>query len=230
MMTDRCSINEAYSRIVYDCYPRSEALKRVRCSEYLSEYLKKKRIVSGMPKQYVVKDYFLKWLPYAVCVNDENLIECFYHAAEEYLRITAFLSGDLEYKNLDFLENSVRYESERLMHLKISIMKLTNSFIISKVPYIIELEKYKQKKAGDTCRDKHDSGGFIVQGHFSGNSVVLKKMKGGDYYIRLYFNSDVMNLVRDNDVLDINIIKNTESGKWKLDDINGCFLRSSVLI
>ena len=228
MMTDICCLSDAYIRIVYDCYSECEADKRIRCSEYFIEYLKKKKIIFVNPKDYIIKDFFFRCLPYGVCVKDESIVEYFYPAAEEYLRIMWMLKGNLEYKNSGFYDERIRLESERLMHLKINIMKLANSFIISKFPCIIELDKYKQKKAGDTCRDEHDSGGFIVQGVFSGNSVVLKKLSGRKYYIRLYFNSDIMKLIHENDVLDINIVKNTESGKWKLDDINGCFLRSSL--
>ena len=108
------------------------------------------------------------------------------------------------------------------MLLKRNIMEYNNSFIISKMPCIIDLEKYRAKKENIEKSDEHDRGRFKVESIFSGNSVVLSELNG-EYYIRLFFNKDIMDLIDEKDIFDISIVRNEKSGKWVLDEINGCY-------
>ena len=42
------------------------------------------------------------------------------------------------------------------------------------------------------------------------------------YYIRLFFDDEITELIREGDLFDISIVKKGIE-KWKLDDINACY-------
>ena len=216
MTVNYCGLSEAYKKIVTECYPSIEAHIKIRCSEYLDEYFRRRRIIPELADEHFFSDYFLKWLPYKVCLEDTDVIDSFYSSAEEYIRLTDMINGTSAHKRFLLVDSKVKYETARLMMLKRNIVEYNNSFIISKMPWIIDFDKYKTKKKASAEDDEHDNG------RFSGNSVVLKKINGG-YFIRLFFSKDIMDLIDEKDIFDISIIKSKKNGKWVLDEINGCY-------
>ena len=222
MTVNYCGLSEAYKKIVTECYPSIEAHIKIRCSEYLDEYFRRRRIIPELADEHFFSDYFLKWLPYKVCLEDTDVIDSFYSSAEEYIRLTDMINGTSAHKRFLLVDSKVKYETARLMMLKRNIVEYNNSFIISKMPWIIDFDKYKTKKKASAEDDEHDNGRFKVESFFSGNSVVLKKINGG-YCIRLFFSKDIMDLIDEKDSFDISIIKSKKNGKWVLDEINGCY-------
>ena len=222
MTVNYCGLSEAYKKIVTECYPSIEAHIKIRCSEYLDEYFRRRRIIPELADEHFFSDYFLKWLPYKVCLEDTDVIDSFYSSAEEYIRLTDMIDGTSAHKRFLLVDSKVKYETARLMMLKRNIVEYNNSFIISKMPWIIDFDKYKTKKKASAEDDEHDNGRFKVESFFSGNSVVLKKINGG-YFIRLFFSKDIMDLIDEKDIFDISIIKSKKNGKWVLDEINGCY-------
>ena len=222
MTVNYCGLSEAYKKIVTECYPSIEAHIKIRCSEYLDEYFRRRRIIPELADEHFFSDYFLKWLPYKVCLEDTDVIDSFYSSAEEYIRLTDMINGTSAHKRFLLVDSKVKYETARLMMLKRNIVEYNNSFIISKMPWIIDFDKYKTKKKASAEDDEHDNGRFKVESFFSGNSVVLKKINGG-YFIRLFFSKDIMDLIDEKDIFDISIIKSNKNGKWVLDEINGCY-------
>ena len=222
MTVNYCGPSEAYKKIVTECYPSIEAHIKIRCSEYLDEYFRRRRIIPELADEHFFSDYFLKWLPYKVCLEDTDVIDSFYSSAEEYIRLTDMINGTSAHKRFLLVDSKVKYETARLMMLKRNIVEYNNSFIISKMPWIIDFDKYKTKKKASAEDDEHDNGRFKVESFFSGNSVVLKKINGG-YFIRLFFSKDIMDLIDEKDIFDISIIKSKKNGKWVLDEINGCY-------
>ncbi len=222
MTVNYCGLSEAYKKIVTECYPSIEAHIKIRCSEYLDEYFRRRRIIPELADEHFFSDYFLKWLPYKVCLEDTDVIDSFYSSAEEYIRLTDMINGTSAHKRFLLVDSKVKYETARLMMLKRNIVEYNNSFIISKMPWIIDFDKYKTKKKASAEDDEHDNGRFKVESFFSGNSVVLKKINGG-YFIRLFFSKDIMDLIAEKDIFDISIIKSKKNGKWVLDEINGCY-------
>lgn len=222
MTVNYCGLSEAYKKIVIECYPSIEAHIKIRCSEYLDEYFRRRRIIPELADEHFFSDYFLKWLPYKVCLEDTDVIDSFYSSAEEYIRLTDMINGTSAHKRFLLVDSKVKYETARLMMLKRNIVEYNNSFIISKMPWIIDFDKYKTKKKASAEDDEHDNGRFKVESFFSGNSVVLKKINGG-YFIRLFFSKDIMDLIDEKDIFDISIIKSKKNGKWVLDEINGCY-------
>ena len=217
-----CGLSEAYKKIVTECYPSIEAHIKIRCSEYLDEYFRRRRIIPELADEHFFSDYFLKWLPYKVCLEDTDVIDSFYSSAEEYIRLTDMINGTSAHKRFLLVDSKVKYETARLMMLKRNIVEYNNSFIISKMPWIIDFDKYKTKKKASAEDDEHDNGRFKVESFFSGNSVVLKKINGG-YFIRLFFSKEIMDLIDEKENFDISIIKSKKNGKWVLDEINGCY-------
>ena len=222
MTVNYCGLYEAYKKIVTECYPSIEAHIKIRCSEYLDEYFRRRRIIPELADEHFFSDYFLKWLPYKVYLEDTDVIDSFYSSAEEYIRLTDMINGTSAHKRFLLVDSKVKYETARLMMLKRNIVEYNNSFIISKMPWIIDFDKYKTKKKASAEDDEHDNGRFKVESFFSGNSVVLKKINGG-YFIRLFFSKDIMDLIDEKDIFDISIIKSKKNGKWVLDEINGCY-------
>lgn len=222
MTVNYCGLSEAYKKIVTECYPSIEAHIKIRCSEYLDEYFRRRRIIPELADEHFFSDYFLKWLPYKVCLEDTDVIDSFYSSAEEYIRLTDMINGTSAHKRFLLVDSKVKYETARLMMLKRNIVEYNNSFIISKMPWIIDFDKYKTKKKASAEDDEHDNGRFKVESFFSGNSVVLKKINRG-YFIRLFFSKDIMDLIDEKDIFDISIIKSKKNGKWVLDEINGCY-------
>ena len=222
MTVNYCGLSEAYKKIVTECYPSIEAHIKIRCSEYLDEYFRRRRIIPELADEHFFSDYFLKWLPYKVCLEDTDVIDSFYSSAEEYIRLTDMINGTSAHKRFLLVDSKVKYETARLMMLKRNIVEYNNSFIISKMPWIIDFDKYKTKKKASAEDDEHDNGRFKVESFFFGNSVVLKKINGG-YFIRLFFSKDIMDLIDEKDIFDISIIKSKKNGKWVLDEINGCY-------
>ena len=222
MTVNYCGLSEAYKKIVTECYPSIEAHIKIRCSEYLDEYFRRRRIIPELADEHFFSDYFLKWLPYKVGLEDTDVIDSFYSSAEEYIRLTDMINGTSAHKRFLLVDSKVKYETARLMMLKRNIVEYNNSFIISKMPWIIDFDKYKTKKKASAEDDEHDNGRFKVESFFSGNSVVLKKINGG-YFIRLFFSKDIMDLIDEKDIFDISIIKSKKNGKWVLDEINGCY-------
>ena len=222
MTVNYCGLSEAYKKIVTECYPSIEAHIKIRCSQYLDEYFRRRRIIPELADEHFFSDYFLKWLPYKVCLEDTDVIDSFYSSAEEYIRLTDMINGTSAHKRFLLVDSKVKYETARLMMLKRNIVEYNNSFIISKMPWIIDFDKYKTKKKASAEDDEHDNGRFKVESFFSGNSVVLKKINGG-YFIRLFFSKDIMDLIDEKDIFDISIIKSKKNGKWVLDEINGCY-------
>ena len=221
MIANYCELSEAYNKIVSECYSPGEAFIKIRCGEYLNEYCRRKRKNIGLADEHFFIDYFTKWLAYKVCMEDKSVIEAFYPSADEYVRLTDMLNGTSVYSRFKLLDPKIKYESVRLMLLKRSIMEFNNSFIISKMPCIIDLDKYRQKMTQKDCEYERDSGRFKVESVFSKNSVVMSKINGCEYFIRLFFNPEVIELVEENDIFDISVVK--DGGRWKLDDINGCY-------
>ena len=222
MTVNYCGLSKAYKKIVTECYPSIEAHIKIRCSEYLDEYFRRRRIIPELADEHFFSDYFLKWLPYKVCLEDTDVIDSFYSSAEEYIRLTDMINGTSAHKRFLLVDSKVKYETARLMMLKRNIVEYNNSFIISKMPWIIDFDKYKTKKKASAEDDEHDNGRFKVESFFSGNSVVLKKINGG-YFIRLFFSKDIMDLIDEKDIFDISIIKSKKNGKWVLGEINGCY-------
>ena len=222
MTTNLCGVYEAYSQIVSDCYPEAEASVKIRCAAYLNEYCRKKRITISLADEHFFTEYFLKWLPYKVCREDRRVIDSFYTSADEYVRMADMLSGTSVQEKFDNLDNGVRYESVRLLLLKKAVMEYNNSFVISKLPCIIDFDRYKMKKMNASGDYECRSGLFRADSFFTGNSVVLSHINGEEYYIRLFFTERIMHLIEEGDIFDIKISRNSSGGKWVLDDINGC--------
>lgn len=221
MIASYCDLSEAYNRIISECYSENDANIKIRCAEYLMEYSRRRRINLEKADGRFFQDYFMKWLPYKVCFEDRRVIESFYSAAEEYIRLNDMLTGGSSYKEFLSLDPDIRSISLRMLNLKSEIVQYNNSFLISKIPCIIDFDRYRLKKSEVYECAESDSGKFIAESFFRNNSVVLSKIDSDVYYIRLFFNKNIVELLEENDILDIKIIKKHD--KWMLDEINGCY-------
>lgn len=221
MIASYCDLSEAYNRIITECYSKSYADIKIRCAEYLTEYSKRRHIALEKADEAFFEDYFMKWLPYKVCLEDNAIIQEFYTATEEYIRLNDMLTGGTSHNNFMRLNPDIRGISQRLLSLKSEISKYNNSFLISKIPCIIDFDRYKAKRLMLESDVQCDCGKFKTESFFRNDSVVLSKIDINSYFIRLFFNKGIVEQLRENDVLDIKIIKKDD--RWILDDINGCY-------
>lgn len=225
MTADYCDLSEAYNKIVSECYSAREAEIKIRCCKYFSEYCKNKKQMMNFGNTEFYRKYFMKWLPDKVCLESREIIESFYSSADEYIRLTDMLKGTSEYENFKKIDPKVKYETIRLMLLKRNIMEYNNSFIISKIPCIIDFDKYKAKRLRNDENIEYDHGMFAVESIFSKDSVVLSRQGFERYYIRLFFDRSITELIKEGDLFDIKIAKNS-IGKWVLDEINACYSKN----
>jgi len=221
MIASFCDLSEAYNRIISECYSKNDAHIKIRCAEYLIEFAKRRHVSLEKADKMFFQDYFTKWLPYKVYFEDSKVTEAFYSATEEYIRLNDMLTGCSAHENFVSLNPDVRLTSLRMLRLKGEIVQYNNSFIISKIPCIIDFDRYKAKKTEAIDTAEKDSGKFRAESFFRNNSVVFSKTDVDSYYIRLFFNKSIIELLKEDDILDIKIIKKQD--KWVLDDINGCY-------
>lgn len=219
MIVEEKDIFETYGEIISGCYPPEEAAVKLRCAKYFSEYRKRKAALVNFGATKFFTGYFMRWLPDKVCMEENSVIDAFYPSADEFVRLSDTLTGNSEYDAFKMIDRRVKYESARLMHLKKNIMTLNNSFIISKIPCIIDFDRYREKRNSSPA--EKDSGLFRVAELFSENSAVLDRLDGG-YFIRLFFDASVMGLIRKGDLLDIDIGRR-EGGRWRLEEIKACY-------
>lgn len=221
MIATYCDLSDAYNRIITECYSKNDADIKIRCAEYLTEYSKRHRTALEKADERFFEDYFMKWLPYKVCLEDDAVIEAFYSATEEYIRLNDMLTGGEAHKKFMGLNPNIRVISKRLIRVKSEISRYNNSFLISKIPCVIDFDRYKAKKGMLDTEAQCDSGKFRAESFFRNDSVVLSKEDINSYFIRLFFNQEIVEQLRENDILDIKIMKKDD--RWVLDDINGCY-------
>ncbi len=221
MIASYCDLSDAYNRIISECYSKNDANIKIRCAEYLIEYSKRRHTSLEKADINFFQDYFMKWLPYKVYFEDRKVTEAFYSATEEYIRLNDMLTGCSTHNNFMSLDPNVRLTSLRMLRLKSEIVQYNNRYIISKIPCIIDFDRYKAKKFESNDDMERDNGRFRAESFFRNNSVVFRKIDEDSYYIRLFFNKGIVELLKENDILDIKILKKND--KWILDDINGCY-------
>lgn len=222
MIASYCDLSEAYNRIISECYSKNDAHTKIRCAEYLIEYSKRKHTALEKADENFFQDYFMKWLPYKVYFEDRKVTESFYASAEEYIRLNDMLTGCSSHNYFVKLDPDIKFTSLRMLNLKSEIVQYNNSYIISKIPCVIDFDRYKAKRFENNDDMERDSGKFRAESFFRNNSVVFSKMDDMEsYYIRLFFNKNIVGLLKENDILDIKILKKND--RWVLDDINGCY-------
>ena len=122
-------------------------------------------------------------------------------------------------------------ETKRIMYVKKNIMQFIKSPVINKKPVVIDLDRYRLKAKNDRRNSKqlmHEKGYFKVADIFTNNSVVLKKISGYTFFIRVYFDEPVIDKIRQGDVLDMKVRKMEGIGGWKVEDISGCLAREKI--
>ena len=63
-------------------------------------------------------------------------------------------------------------------------------------------------------------GEFFVESIFPSDSLILRQKCYISHFVRLIFDKEVIEYVRENDILDIRIVK--INNRWRLDEIKGC--------
>ena len=221
MTEEYYTMAETYKKLAFELHDADRASLSIKSCDYFEAFCRFKQRSAYEADEKFMLEYYLRWLPYAICFDDDYIIEGLFEGTRCYMEFIDMMNIHNIFEIITNLGIKVKSESERLMKLKRSIKECNNSFIISLFPCIIDLEKYRLKKSSvdsDTVRDK---GLFVIQEKFPSNSVVMKKLGFGEYFIRLYFNEKTVELIKDGDVFDISILR--QNGKWVLDDIRGCF-------
>lgn len=220
MIESYSSISDACKMIINKTSSAYESSIKSRCIEYFMKYVS--GMSCGMDNPGFFQNYFLRWLPYKICLESDEVIKYMFPAVEEYLKLNDMLTGGRLYSYFKDNISELEDESLRLMRLKHMLIKFNKSFIISKVPVIIDLEKYrdKQRLLSDETVTETMEGEFFVESIFPSDSLILRQKSYISHFVRLFFDKEVIEYVRENDILDIRIVK--INNRWRLDEIKGC--------
>ena len=176
------------------------------------------------------KFFFREWLPYNICQEDDDVIESIYPQIKGFCR----------YADRNFGTNLVNAfggvsgeaaETKRMLYVKKSIMRFIKSPVLSKKPEVIDLNCYRArseraKRLNQTYLPER--GYFKVIDIFTNYSIVLKKISGYTFFIRVYLDEPVINKIRPGDVLDIKVRPAETMTGWLIEDILGCMAREEI--
>ena len=175
--------------------------------------------------------FFKEWLPYNMCQEDDEIINMVYSRVKDFCKYCDRRAGTKLVSSFMSLAPFTAVETKRVMYVKKHIMQFIKSPVINKRPEVIDLEKYRLKKV---YMDKNRQGPLPEEGYFkvadifTNNSVVLKKISGYTFFIRVYFNETVINKIRPGDMLDMKVRYVDSVTGWRVEDISGCLARDSI--
>ena len=175
--------------------------------------------------------FFMEWLPYNVCQEDDEIINMVYSRIKDLCKFCDRKRGTKLCTAFMSLEPFMVSEAKRVMYVKKHIMQFIKSPVINKRPEVIDLEKYRLKKISVPKNQQGllpEEGYFKVADIFTNNSVVLKKISGYTFFIRVYFNELVINKIRPGDMLDMKVRYVDGVTGWRVEDISGCIARDSI--
>ncbi len=175
--------------------------------------------------------FFREWLPYNVCQEDDDIIDMVYSRIKDFCKYCDRRTGTKLVASFMGLTPFMAAETKRVMYVKKHIMQFIKSPVINKRPEVIDLERYRMKmiSAPKNRRDLlPEEGYFKVADIFTNNSVVLKKISGYTFFIRVYFNETVINKIRPGDMLDMKVRYVDSVTGWRVEDISGCLARDSI--
>ncbi len=177
------------------------------------------------------KFFFNEWLPYNICQEDDEVIEAICGRVKDLCRFCDRKAGTELLRIFNSISPLTVAEAKRIMYVKKHIMQFIKSPVINKRPAIIDLERYRVKADVEARYGRGmmpEEGYFKVADIFTNNSVVLKKISGYTFFIRVYLDEPVIKKIRPGDVLDIRVRKMENMNGWSIEDISGCLARESV--
>lgn len=182
-------------------------------------------------KPDLFKYFFSEYLPYYICQEDDDIIESFYPCLRAFCKNIDFSTGADTMSALNTVSAFAKGESRRIMYVKKNIMNFIKSPVMLKKPAVIDIERYRLKAEKQKNRKADyipEEGYFKVADIFTNNSVVLKKISGYTFFIRVYLDAKTIDTIRPGDILDIKVRRLSKLGGWAIEDIDGCFARDSI--
>ena len=123
-------------------------------------------------------------------------------------------------------------EFSRVLLAKIRILHYIQSPILNRDPLIVDIQSYRQKKQRQKNNAFYEQiieeGDFVVSDFFPRNSVVLKKVSGYNFFIRLYLTPSILTTLRQNDVLRLRVKEKNYLSTWSIEEIHGCYLPGAL--
>lgn len=169
--------------------------------------------------------YFSNWLPMVAgrneCWRSEDMLSAVMDFCHEYDSATMGYTEDMLFD----LPCSIEDDLKRTLRLKAELLKLTDAPLISYQPYIINLSKLKKSYSDIVSKDK---GYYKMSEVFTNNSVVLKKISGYNFHVRVNLTNDIVRLLRKGDILRLNLIKQADKKCWDVASVKGCFTYYAV--
>ncbi len=175
--------------------------------------------------------FFREWLPYNICQEDDEIIEMMYGRIRDMCKFCDRKTGTKLFSSFVSLAPFTAGETKRIMYVKKHIMQFIKSPVINKRPEVIDLARYRIKRLA-LPKNRQDflpeEGYFKVADIFTNNSVVLKKISGYTFFIRVYFDGPVIDKIRPGDMLDMKVRYIDNITGWRVEDISGCLARDSI--
>ncbi|MEA4816727.1 MAG: hypothetical protein VB120_07720 [Lachnospiraceae bacterium] len=173
------------------------------------------------------KDFVLKLvlsrLPSVFYQPEENIIGSLESVITDFFNFC-----DLKYgSRLNFALNSSELdifpELRRIIRLKKLMLKFYKNPLMSVNPIVVDIDGYRFMKSTEKRDVLFLSDEFEVFEFFGRNSIVLKKEGEGGYFIRLYFDPEIVALFKRGDTLRLKLKKYEDFSNWSVAEVYEIF-------
>lgn len=195
--------------------------------DYFKKYIEIKKASSFDIDTDFFQGFFERGLPWMICRGSQGIDDILpvlirFCAYADHLEKTSYL------ESLKQVPKYILQNFTRVLHAKQEILKFLQYPVITDTPCIIDLDSYRKKAISQYDRKQiFDCGIYMVEEYFSRQSLVLKKLTGYSFYIRLYFNQTILNYVRPGDRMYLKM-KRYKDSNWMLEYAGGCFLPETM--
>lgn len=174
--------------------------------------------------------FFTVYLPNNLFQAEEAVIDGFYPVLVDFCRFCKRRGEPAPEQAMAGLPISVLANFARVLKAKAALLRFIKSPVLSKDPLVIDLMNYaKKKQAAPKAKPYYEKGWFQVADLFSNQSVVLRKISGYNFYVRLYLNKEVVSALQPEDVLFLTLREKGFLSGWVVEDVGACYLSGATL-
>lgn len=226
------TINE-YENFVKNSQDNEYYYINKNCLKLLKAYCDKRKsnmTVDNLNSEFF-KIFMLTVAPAIIYQQNDEIID---NILGSLIGFCNFCDMKYETNSGESLKNVSKYiltDFHRVLHLKKEILKYIKSPVLGIYPPVIDLNCYRNKKEvhkSDKNEVIFEEGYFQTADVFSNNSVVLKKMSDYNFYIRLYFNKQVISFIKSKDIMYLKLRRKNFIAGWEVDEIRGCYLPDAI--
>lgn len=198
----------------------------VECMELFKEYCMYKNniIYAYEVNEEFFTEFLIIWLPENIGILDKDIIDNIFCELNNFCKLCS-LNGNEEFiKELEKIPMEILDNFARVLYAKGLVLKFIKSPVVKLKPLIIDLNKYKLAKSNEKEYISVDQGYFRLAEIFTNNSIVLKKLYGTSFYLRIYMDKNIIKHLKKDDIFYLKIRKKSYTKGWSIDNIMACYL------